>query len=373
MEYHRAKIAFIIDQFDGPTAGTERQLLALINGLKCNSEFEASLIVLRNSEYLRSNSFPCPVYRLNLQKLFHYKALTRGIQLSSYLRRNNISIAHNFFPDSLIFCPFFCKLAGLKVVASRRDLGFLFTSKQLSLLKISNLLVDVIIANSKLVKESILENEGDRFKNKIRVIYNGFDIGKFGGFPDGLVRQKLDIPSHSQVIGMVANFNLWKRHEDLLKAFLFVHKTYTDSYLVLVGDGERMQDVRYKADSFGLKESVKFLGKVDNVLPVLQDCSVCVLCSETEGFSNALIEYMGCGKPVVATAVGGNTELVEDGITGYIVPVGDTKALADRIITVLQDTELAKRMGLKGAERVRQNFGLARMIEAYVSLYKDLL
>jgi glycosyltransferase involved in cell wall biosynthesis len=100
--------------------------------------------------------------------------------------------------------------------------------------------------------------------------------------------------------------------------------------------------------------------------------SVAVLCSESEGFSNAIVEYMQAARPVVCTDTGGNPEIVQDGRNGFLVPVGDSGALAERLVQVLSDSMLAKRLGEAGRETVR-SFTHERMLAEQMSCYDKVL
>ena len=367
------RIAYIIDELVGATAGTERQLLTLIRGLR-NTGFEPYLLALRPSRYLDNITDLCPVDYLHVGKLFSINAIIGGIKLIAYLRAKRISIAHIFFNDSSIFAPFFCKIAGVKVIVSRRDLGFWYTPHQVALLKMNRLFVDCIAANSKAVREVVCNKEGYS-SDKICVIYNGHNLNRFKSFSHSYydLRRRFNIPSGTPIIGMVANFHKYKRHEDLIDAFSVVHKEKPETHLVLIGDGEREKELKDRVAVIGLNQVVHFTGRLGNVIPAVQELTVCVLCSETEGFSNALIEYMGCGKPVVATKVGGNLEIVQDCVNGFLVPVGNKKGLANRILLILNDSNASNKLGFCARETAYYRYSFKRMLNSYLSLYKRLV
>jgi glycosyltransferase involved in cell wall biosynthesis len=100
--------------------------------------------------------------------------------------------------------------------------------------------------------------------------------------------------------------------------------------------------------------------------------TVAVLCSESEGFSNSIIEYLQAGRPVVCTATGGNPEIVRDGHNGFLVPVGDAAALAERLVRLLSDDALARRLGAAGREIV-SSYTQARMVTEQMACYDDVL
>ena len=107
-------------------------------------------------------------------------------------------------------------------------------------------------------------------------------------------------------------------------------------------------------------------------MPTISAADICVLCSETEGLSNAVMEYMAAGKPTICTNVGGNVELVVDGETGYLVPVGDATSMANAIVALLSDSERAQEFGQRARRRAIELFSLHRMIEQHEMLYTRL-
>jgi glycosyltransferase involved in cell wall biosynthesis len=292
--------------------------------------------------------------------------------LTRYLYENGIRLTHIFFNDSSIFALFFCKIAGAKVIESRRDLGFWYTPLKLALLKMNRLFVDCVIANSKAVRDVVCNKEG-YCSEKICVIYNGHDLNRFKSSSRYGLRTRFNIPPGAPIIGMVANFHKYKRHEDLIDAFSIVHKEKPEAHLVLIGDGERVRELKNRVAVLDLNQVVHFTGKLSDVIPAVQEFSICVLCSATEGFSNALIEYMGCGTPVVATKVGGNAEIIQDGVNGYLVTVGEKKELANRILLMLKDSNAANGLGSRARETTFSRYSFKRMLNSYLSLYKRLV
>jgi len=366
------KIAYIIDEVGASTAGTEKHLLSLINGLS-GTNFKPFLVVLRSSEYLRNNLTACPVYVLGIPKLLSPKSIIRGIELCAFLRRNSIQLVHIFFNDSSIFAPFFCKIAGSKVILSRRDLGFNYTQEQLLFLKLNRLFTDCVIVNSKAVKRIVCVKEHWSSSRKVKVIHNGVNFENFEKPIHYGIRDQLNIPPKAPLVGIVANLNPWKRHEDLIEAFSCVYYKKPKSHLVIIGNGMLKEYLQKKAENLGVKHAAHFLGTIRNVIPVIQEFSVGILCSETEGFSNALLEYMACGKAVIATRVGGNVEIIKDGKNGFLVPVGDIKTLAERILTLLNDNTLRDKFGTSARHTVKKEFTFEKMLKAHLLVYKELI
>jgi glycosyltransferase involved in cell wall biosynthesis len=153
-------------------------------------------------------------------------------------------------------------------------------------------------------------------------------------------------------------------------AFAAIRRRHPTAHLVLVGSGDADR-CRSAARALDLERCVHFVGGVADAVPVIRHFTVGVLCSESEGFSNAVIEYMGTGKPTVCTNVGGNTELIREGETGFLVAPGDIAALAERISFLLTHPALAATMGRAARESAGQ-FTVGRMADAYMNLYRRL-
>jgi glycosyltransferase involved in cell wall biosynthesis len=152
----------------------------------------------------------------------------------------------------------------------------------------------------------------------------------------------------------------------LIRAFQILVPKFSDVELVVVGDGVE----RKKLEALALGANVRFLGSRDDIPELMRSFDVFVLASLTEGISLTLLEAMAASKPIVATNVGGNPEVVVDGVTGFLVPSQDPQAMADKILLLLNDPQLAQRMGIAGRRRVEQNFSLERMTDEYEKVYR---
>jgi len=142
--------------------------------------------------------------------------------------------------------------------------------------------------------------------------------------------------------------------------------------LVLVGDGPDRDPAEQEVDRLKLRRNVRFLGKVDNVADILRGSDVFLLPSETESFGLAALEAMACAVPVLASAVGGLPEVVVDGETGFLTPVGDTGAMTAHAIRLLRDDALHARLGAAAAHRALE-FAADRIVPRYERLYEDVL
>lgn len=365
------RILYLMDALrQGDEAGgTEAQVVHLLVHLD-RARFEPHLAVFRPTHRMEAlASLRCPISVLDIGKLAHPASAMKLLRLAAAIRRQAFDVVHIFFTDASIAAPPFCRLGGAQVVVSRRDMGFWYTRAAVGALRLANLFVDRMIANSEAVRQNVHRVERFPLARTI-VCPNGHDPARFDVPALAEFRERLNIAPGDPVVGMVANFNPWKRHVDLIRAFAAVKRQHPRAHLVLAGAGT-MGPARSEALTLGLRDSVHFLGGVADVIPIVHHFSVAVLCSDSEGSSNAVIEYLACGKPVVCTNVGGNAELVRDGETGFLLQPGDVSLMARRITQLLGDDGLRARMAAK-ARRVTRDLTLANMASSHMNLYTDL-
>lgn len=158
-----------------------------------------------------------------------------------------------------------------------------------------------------------------------------------------------------------------------LRAAKRIHEAMPDTRFVLAGEGRLLEPTRAYAEQLGIGDVCFFLGRCSHVPEVLRLSDVCVLSSKAEGFSNAILEYMAAGRPVVATDVGGAREAIEEGKTGFLVLSGDDEAMAERVIALLSDPERTRVMGELARETVENQFSCAAQLRSTETLYEKLL
>jgi len=212
-------------------------------------------------------------------------------------------------------------------------------------------------------------------KSCIEIIKNGIDINFFS--PVNLnekksLRQHLNLPESSVILGCVAALRPVKNHKGLLSAFAKVLQTHKDTVLVLVGDGPLAEELNRHCDRLGLRNHVIFTGRKDNINQYLKSFDIFVLNSETEGLSYAVLEAMACGLPVVATDVGGNSHLIDNEADGFLYPDGDEKALSQILIQIIENQDVIRSMGEKARNKIIKDYSLESMIQKYFALYMGL-
>ena len=185
----------------------------------------------------------------------------------------------------------------------------------------------------------------------------------------GRLRQELGIDASTPLVGIVARLVPIKAHEAFFDAAVRIREALPRVQFLVVGDGERRQALETLVQRRGLSRAVRFLGWRRDMLNVYADLDVVALTSRNEGSPVALIEALAAGRPVVATAVGGVPEVVINGDTGVTVPVADSRALADAVLTLLAERPLAERLGAAGRRHVYPRYDSSRLVDDVRDLY----
>jgi glycosyltransferase involved in cell wall biosynthesis len=227
------------------------------------------------------------------------------------------------------------------------------------------------IALGQLHKKYLMEDK-QLSESKISVVYNGIDLSKFARPVDGRqIRRELQIPEGAQVVGMVAGLRRWKSHDVLFNAAVEILRERPETYFLLAGDGPERDRLERLARELNLTDRVRFLGVVADVPALLRAFDVTALSSAHEAFPLSLLESMAVALPVVATDVGSVSEIVDDGVTGLLVPPARSHELAQAVLRLLRDPALGQRFGEAGRRKVEQNFTVERMARRCESLFLD--
>lgn len=364
------QILYVIDSFKNPHAGTEGQLYQLVQGLDRN-RFSPHLLVFHESNYLKENGFPCSYSVLGHSGLTNPSAWLALWKEARRFQKAGGKIVHAFFIDPSIMCPLIFRLHGVHAVISRRDMGYWYTRKYLFLLRRSGRAVSSVIANSQAVKDVVSRNERIP-KDGIDVIYNGYEerVGD-ASIPDEVLFLRNQYPD--AVFGViVANIRPLKRLSDAVVSLAVVAQKGGNLHLVVIGDGDH-NGLSQQAEALGVRERVHFLGRRSDVADCLPAFDIGLLCSESEGFSNSIVEYMRSGLPVVCSSVGGNPEAVEHGVSGYLYDCGNTNELADGLMKLVLDEGLRQRIGAAALASSEARFSNRVMVERHQDVYSELV
>jgi len=240
--------------------------------------------------------------------------------------------------------------------------------------------MDHLIAVSRAIVRK-LEDEG-RVGAPISLIYNGVDLTRYSAQAAcPTLLSEFRIPAGDPIVGVVARLEPEKGHPTLLEAWPAVRAAVPNAHLLIVGEGSQRDLLEAQASSLGLLDgrarpaslapSVVFTGRRDDVPAVTAALDVAVLPSYREAQGLSILEAMALSRPVVASAVGGIPEMIDDGRTGLLVPPRDAGALAAAIVRLLQDAEFAERIGRAGHDLVHERFCVEQMVRAVETIYDE--
>ena len=232
-------------------------------------------------------------------------------------------------------------------------------------------LMDRLIVVSKAIQQKVRE-EG-RFGTPVSLIYNGVDLQRYNHEqPCCTLHEDYGIPEASPIVGVVARLEAEKGHRTLIDAWPVVLEAHPEAWLLIVGEGSERNSLEAQAASIGISERVVFTGRREDVPAVTAALDVAVLPSYREAQGLSVLEAMALSRPVVASNVGGIPEMVEDGVSGLLVPPGDCDALATAIIRLLSDHPYADMLARRGHDLVHDRFCIELMTSAIESIYDEL-
>jgi glycosyltransferase involved in cell wall biosynthesis len=356
--------------------GTERQVLNLVRQLD-RTRFDLRMACFRRWGHFLDDvlSLDIPISEYSITTLLHPNTFWQQIRLAHYLRRQRVQVLHTYGFYASVFAVPAARLARVPaIVVSVRDTGELLTESQRRAQRYACSLAHSVLVNAEAVRQWLVgQGCSDR---KIRVIRNGivFDAAAAGG----RIRAEFGIPAEAPVVGMLSRLNRLKGVEFFLEAAAVLAGKFPNAHFLVVGD-EPPQHPGYKkelegmAGGLGLGGRVTFTGFRKDIPEILANLTVSVLPSLSEGFSNVLLESLAAGVPVVATTVGGNPEIVEDGVNGLLVPPRDASSLAQAVGLILDNPFLARRLGDAGRRRIREQFSVQRMVDQTEQHYRMLL
>lgn len=232
---------------------------------------------------------------------------------------------------------------------------------------------DAIVCVSEEVKEKYLEKI-KWCRKKCHVIHNGIDLQKFRGVNKAIyLYEKYGLPPDAIYLISIARLVKIKDHSTLLMAFRKIVNKNEHVHLLLLGEGSLRGDLERRTSELQLEGRVHFLSHQDNVDEWLSIAQISVLSTHTEGFSSTILESMAAKIPVIATAVGGNLEAIQDGVTGYLTPPGNADAIAEKALYLIRNPQMAKSMGDCAAKVVEEKFTIEATAGKTLELYQNIL
>jgi sugar transferase (PEP-CTERM/EpsH1 system associated) len=359
--------------------GLERVVLDLINHATADFSF---VICCLDAKGALSSGITRPNTKVVLLGRHPGLDLSLSFRIASLARKENIQIIHTHNAAAHLYGSMGGKLAGLRVLHTEHGKQSADLARGYRANRVAALFTDVNVAVSEKIRRETISFEKVPV-NRVVLIPNGIDIDKYGSHnASDLLRNKLSLKPESLIIGTVGRLAPVKNYPLLLRTFIRIADDYPHVHLVFVGDGpmqSELESVAARAEDGKLQTTpevtrsrIHFLGQRDDVAELLACMDVFVLCSYSEGHSIALLEAMATGCPIVATAVGGNPELIEDGRTGLLVPSGDATALAGAMVRLLSDRDLATRLGQQARQKAISQYSVRTMTSRYEELWRTL-
>jgi glycosyltransferase involved in cell wall biosynthesis len=381
-------VCHLIERLD--YGGAETLVHSLATGLR-DSGYRPIVCVLQPGALAdRLEGHGVRVHCLNLQRhsilegpafALFVTRLVRG--LARLVKAEGVSVIHAHMPDAIIWAACVGRLTGTAVVGTYHGLGNLPRGRspmdprnalRRRLYRAAASSSDRTIAVSPAVRQWLCGEMGFD-ERKTVLLMNGVETKAFARqavHDDDGARAQLGLAGRTIVV-CVGRLVPGKGHRYLIEAMARVCERYPNAALLLVGDGPERPSLERQVHELNLSGSVRFAGQRSDVMALLGMSSLFVLPSFSEGIPIALIEAMAAGKPVVATAIAGNLDVVVDDRFGLLVPSGDAQALADAVCTVLADPDRAAQMAERGQARMRASFDIEQSIAATTALYEEVL
>ncbi|MBN1977594.1 MAG: glycosyltransferase family 4 protein [Anaerolineae bacterium] len=349
---------YAVDVISGPQTGSEGSLI----------------------EDVRARGVPLTIEPALVREIHPAKDLLAVVRLARFIRRGRYAIVHTHSSKAGILGRWAARLAGAPVIVHTVH-GWGHHERQhpivrrfyILLEKVTQRVTDkLIVVSPRNIEKGLAD--GIAAPAKYVTVRSGIELDRFRrpARPREVVRAELSIPPDAPVVGMVTRLSPQKAPLDFVAAAAQVAARRPGAHFVVVGDGPLRAEVEARIAAAGLAARFRLTGLRRDVPDLLHSFDLFALSSLWEGLPRVLPQAMAAGLPVVATAVDGNAEAVEDGVNGLLTPPGDPAALASALLRLLDDPALAARLGAAGRERAEE-FGARKMVDDIAALYETLL
>jgi glycosyltransferase involved in cell wall biosynthesis len=364
------RLGYCIDSFD--IGGTELNAIRTLEAID-RQRFAVTVFHFHRDGPLRARyeALGIPLVHLKIGPLYSHRTALQGVRLLSLLRGEGIEVVHTHDLYSNIVAAPLARLAGCRVIASRRWLDATPRRMLVPLNRWSYRFAHRVVTNSALTARLLARDEGVPARRIVEVP-NFLEQHAFNRASPQVRdsrRRSWHLPRDAFVVGTVARLVPVKNHAMLLRAIPHLEE---DVHLVLVGDGPSRRELEDLARELRIGSRVHFVGPLVESDNLHQYLDVSVLCSRSEGFPNSVIEALAVGVPVAATPVGGVPEVIVDRQTGLLVPLDQPAALAEALRELRRDTELRQRLVQAGLACVRTRYHQSVVIPQLEALYLEL-
>jgi L-malate glycosyltransferase len=359
-------------------AGSERNIANLLRQVDRN-QFEVCVACFKFgplAERMISEGYE--IHKMTSEKFFSLSSLKNLMDLKALIKKKNISLIVTYHESSDFLGLLLSKMCRIPVIANRRDMGFQVRMKHKIAYRALGRYFDLNIVVCRAIQEEMEKNKWFP-AGKIKCIYNGVDTTLFRttSVRTG-IRKDIGIPEGYLVVGVVANLRSVKGIRYFIEAASLIRRRKKEVAFIIIGEdmhepGCTKKELLELAGELSVADRMCFLGARKDIAELMKIIDVGVLPSLSEGFSNVVLEFMACGKPVVATDVGGNREAVAHGETGFLVAPGDSSGLAGAILRLLEKEDERNKFGAEGRARVEEFFELSRMIKEYQKTFAGII
>ena len=356
--------------------GAQRHLLTLLSGLR--DSYEMDVVYFKDSDL--APQVAGVAERLDQFRLDRFPSPRELWRFVNHVKAGQYAIVHTHLLKADAWGTLAGRAAGAPVIVSSKHnceealqnpayghIHGLLTRFAGAVIAVSSSVAEYVVTTGRV--------EGP----KIVVIHYGIkDVDQSPRKPADLVRAGLGLDPGDPLALCAARLDPQKDHQTLLQAWKHVIERMESARLLLVGDTQLggnayVDGLEQLAAALGISDAIIFAGVRDDVDDLMAACDVFVMSSRWEGLGLVFLEAMRAGRPVVATRVGGIPEVVIDGETGYLVDVGDSAALAARLVRLLEDRATATRMGKQGRDRFEHRFAAEQMLNKISGLYAKLI
>lgn len=374
----RLRLLLLTDTSIVAAGGSERFLRNLLSRLPPD---RYAITVVQLNDTARAGAFAhplvahVPVQTLDIGAVYGLRGWRAQRRLRRLVRRERFHVVQSQHEKSDLFNALLPRRSGMVRISNRRDMGFNKSPRLRLLFRFINRRFDCVVAPARQILGGLVRDERLGI-DRMTWIPNGVDADRFRPPSDSsrsTARRSLGLGESELVLGCVASLTPVKRHVDLVEALAILHARMPSVRLLLIGDGPLRAEIGSRIDALGLSDVVQLLGDRSDIETLLPALDIALLASSTEGMSNAILEAMACALPVVATAVGGNLQLVEHRSSGLLVPASDPPALAAAMLELAESPDLCRRMGEAARARIEREFSLDAMALSYDRLYRRLL
>ncbi len=372
----RIKVLFPIT--DLARDGAQRQLFEIVKSLD-KSKFRPFIMTLNSGSAMEADFQRLPGLEIiSVDKKGKYDLLCL-LRVFNRMRLLKADVVQPFLTPATFYglLPALWTRTPLIIVTERnaggrKDVGIGFRL-YLKMEDFFSRFADWVIPNSEAGKKYLIQRGIS--PSRIKVIYNGLNFQRLYADQEKVqqIRQRYNIDPQNKVVGMMARFFPMKNPAAFFEMAAIINKTLPSTHFALLGDGPLRNEMESYCVKLGIGEKTTFFGEQPDVGAYLSLFDIFVLTSNAEGCSNSLLEAMALAKPVVATDVGGNREVIRPGENGFLVPPRNVKAMSEIVTQLLQNPEKAYTMGQKAQKFAISTFSIEKMVHEYESLYEDTL